>query len=334
MYGDPTGLNTFLEIVGRRAIPANAAQLWAERDSFTRAFWGFFGGVNVPLPDAIYLIFNVIGGIGIIGAVGYIIARIARRGGARSAPTTWLPHLVTILWIAITFVSYLRWTAETWASQGRLIFVALAPILVWIALGLTWALPRRLRPLLMGAVAGFFFAVAAITPFAVIAPAYALPAAAQPGSAEATFAAPDAGALDLLGARVVSTTVQPGDYVTIETDWQIAAPLQNDWSLFVHLITSGGVIIGQRDVYPGGGTLATSDLAAGYSWQNPVAVAVPDAAYAPETLTVEIGWYDLSSGARLQLADGSETYTIGTVTVGATHQRSRRTKSAQHQFRR
>ncbi|NDJ60031.1 MAG: DUF2142 domain-containing protein, partial [Chloroflexi bacterium] len=57
LYGDPTGLNVFLEIVGRRLVPANAAQLWAERHSFTQAFWGFFGGVNVPLPDAVYLIF-------------------------------------------------------------------------------------------------------------------------------------------------------------------------------------------------------------------------------------------------------------------------------------
>ncbi len=40
LYGDPTGLNTFLEIVGRRAIPANAAQLWAERGSFTRGVLG------------------------------------------------------------------------------------------------------------------------------------------------------------------------------------------------------------------------------------------------------------------------------------------------------
>ncbi len=81
----------------------------------------------------------------------------------------------------------------------------------------------------------------------------------------------------------------------IETDWQIDAPLSNDWSLFVHLVTPDGVIVGQRDVYPGGGKLATSDLSAGYTWQQPVAVSVPAAAYAPETLTVEIGWYDLAT---------------------------------------
>ena len=315
LYGDPTGLNTFLEIVGRRTIPANAAQLWAERDSFTRAFWGFFGGVNVLLPDAIYLIFNLIGGIGISGMFLFLLNHFTsgswrswRLGGSK-----YLPHVITLLWIAITFVSYLRWTAETWASQGRLIFVALSPILVWIVLGLTWWLPRHIRPLLIGVSAAFFFVIAALTPFAVIAPAYALPAAAEPGSAEATFTSPDAGALDLLGARIVNTRVQPGDYVMIETDWQIAAPLRKDWSLFVHLVTSGGVIVGQRDVYPGSGTLATSDLAVSYSWQNPVAVAVPGAAYAPETLSIDVGWYNLATGARLTLADGSETYTIGAV---------------------
>ena len=84
LYGDPTGLNTFLEIVGRRTIPANAAQLWAERDSFTRAFWGFFGGVNVPLPDAIYLVFNIIGGSGIIGATGFTIITLLSVGAERA----------------------------------------------------------------------------------------------------------------------------------------------------------------------------------------------------------------------------------------------------------
>lgn len=61
LYGDPSGVNRFLDIVGRRAIPANTAQLWAERDSFAQAFWGFFGGVNVPLPDPVYAVFNLIG---------------------------------------------------------------------------------------------------------------------------------------------------------------------------------------------------------------------------------------------------------------------------------
>lgn len=313
LYGDPTGLNTFLEIVGRRAIPANAAQLWAERESFTRAFWGFFGGVNVALPESMYVAFNAIGGAGMVGALVFILHKVfSWRAWRPGDLTRFLPALFTLLWIAITFVSYLRWTAETQASQGRLIFVALSPVLAWLALGLTWWLPRRVRSLLISLVALLFLGAAVYAPFGVIAPAYALPIPTQARTPQGVFSA-DGGAIALLDARLTSQTARPDAYVQIETDWQIAAPLSRDWSLFVHLVTPNGVIIGQRDVYPGKGTLATSDLALGYTWLNPAAVYVPSAAYAPETLTVEIGWYDLKTGERLKLADGAETYAIGTV---------------------
>ena len=301
----------FLDVVGRRAIPANAAQLWAERHSFTQAFWGFFGGVNVPLPDAIYLIFNIIGGIGIIGALAFIANKLVR-GDVRRV-SAWLPHAVTLLWIAITFISYLRWTAETWASQGRLIFVALSPILVWMALGWLWWLPLKLRPVLLGVIVAGFFAVAVITPFAVIAPAYAMPEAAEADVEQAVFRAADAGEVVLLAAYDLPENVQPGDYAQFAIDWQLKQPFTRNWSLFAHLVTPDGVIIAQRDVYPGGGALATSDLPVGYAWRNPVAIPVPNTAYAPTTLSVEIGWYDLATGERLTLPDGAETYTVGTV---------------------
>ncbi|MEP7290644.1 MAG: hypothetical protein ABI835_02625, partial [Chloroflexota bacterium] len=202
---------------------------------------------------------------------------------------------------------------ETWASQGRLIFVALSPLLVWMALGLTWAFPKRARLLVIATVAAFCFAVALLTPFLVIVPAYALPAPAESGTSEATFSATDSSALSLLAVRDLPLAVQPGAYVEFEIDWQVETPLNRDWSLFAHLITPDGVIIAQRDVYPGSGTLATSDLAAGYAWRNPLAIPVPSNAYAPSTLSVEIGWYDLKTGERLALPDGSETYVVGTV---------------------
>ena len=312
LYSDPTGLNLFLDIVGRRAIPANAAQLWAERHSFTQAFWGFFGGVNVPYPDALYLVFNVIGGIGIVGALVFIVYKMIR-GDMLRRVDKWLPHAITLLWIAITFVSYLRWTAETWASQGRLIFVMLSPILVWMALGWSWWLPLKLRPLLIGVIAAGFFAVAVITPFAVIASAYAMPAEAEAGEPEAMFSAADSGEVALLDVRDLPDSVQPGDYVEFGSDWRIEQPFTGNWSLFAHLATPDGVIIAQRDVYPGGGALATSDLPAGYAWQNPIAIPVPNTAYAPTTLNIEVGWYDLATGERLTLPDGAETFTIGTV---------------------
>ena len=309
LYGDPTGLNVFLDLVGRRAIPANAAQLWAERDSFLQAFWGFFGGVNVPLPNAAYVLFNLIGAIGLIGAAIFLGRVLVRREWTLER---WLPALVALLWPVVSFFSYLSWTATTPASQGRLLFAALSSILVWIALGLTWWLPRRARGPAMTAAAGGFGVVALLTPFLIIAPAYQPPAlAASESEAEATFGADGSSALALLEAGVDGRHVQPGDYVSVYTEWRAEAPLDRDWSLFVHLVTPDNVIIAQRDIFPGRGLLATSDLTAGHSWANPISIPVPDTAPAPMTLTVEAGWYHLPTGERLTLEGGGETVTLG-----------------------
>jgi len=316
LYGDPTGLSMFLQMVGRRAVPANLAQLWSERHSFTQAYWGFFGGVNVPLPDAVYLIFNLIGGVGLLGAGAFIIYAAARRPlPNREITPVWLPAAVTIIWPAITFISYLRWTAETPASQGRLVFGALSALSLWMAAGLLWWLPRRARPAAMGGVGVYFFAVAALTPFLVIAPAYRTPPPVESRAPETTFYNNERRLFALLEGAVTQPAIHPEQYVLIETAWEMAAETERDWSLFVHLVTPDGVIVGQRDIYPGQGTLATSDLPAGRTWRNPIAVWLPPTAYAPMTLDVILGWYHHPSGERLRLADGGETWKIGQVEV-------------------
>ena len=312
LYGDPTGLNVFLDIVGRRAIPANLAQLWSERFSFTQAFWGFFGGMNVPYPNQIYTIFDLIGLIGLIGAMAFLLVVLIRRQWSLDR---WLPALVTLIWIGVTFVSYLRWTAETPASQGRLVFGALSSICVWLAVGLTWWQPKRLRPLVISTVSLWFFGVALITPFTTIATAYALPLQIiEPTlNSDIVFTeSENGGQIGVLDLNL-TTQVRPERYVELRFNAYISAPFARDWSLFVHLVTPDGVIISQRDVYPGRGTLATSDLSAGYQWQNQVAIVVPPAAYTPMTLDVVIGWYDLRTGERMRLENGDETYHVGTV---------------------
>ncbi|MFN8377069.1 MAG: glycosyltransferase family 39 protein [Anaerolineae bacterium] len=311
LYGDPTGLNVFLDLVGRRAIPANVAQLWAERDSFLQAFWGFFGGVNVPLPSTVYFLFNVIGAVGLIGASVFLVRVVARREWALDR---WLPALVTLFWPVMSFFSYLSWTATTPASQGRLLFAALSSILVWMALGLTWWLPHRTRGPIMTAIAGGFAVVALLTPFLVIAPAYQPPVLAESdGVSLATFSEGETPVFSLLGATVTTPEVTPGEYVLLDTVWRTESAPSRDWSLFVHLVTPDDVIIAQRDVYPGQGTLATSDLAEGQSWDNHLAIPVPDTAPAPMTLSVEAGWYHLPTGERLSLDGKNGTTHLGEV---------------------
>jgi 4-amino-4-deoxy-L-arabinose transferase-like glycosyltransferase len=346
LYGDPTGLNAFLDTVGRRLVPANLQQVWAERHSFTQAYWGFFGGVNVPFPDAVYTIFNLIGAavwvsVVVFGAVN-ALRYVRSRGGSRTAPTgalrhestssvgaqhavplqpttapyhtpLLLPAAFTLLWILITFISYLRWTAETPASQGRLMFVALSSLSLWMTVGLLWWLPRRAQPFVLMLAAGWFGAASMFGALGVIRPAYTPPPVIEANEARAVFrsSADETGALALLDAQMLTVEAHPDDYIHFTADFLAVEPLRRDWSLFVHLTTDEGVIMTQRDIYPGGGLLATSDMAAGFAWRNPVAVRVPPGAYTPMTVAVNIGWYHLTTGERLTLPDGGQTVVIG-----------------------
>jgi 4-amino-4-deoxy-L-arabinose transferase-like glycosyltransferase len=315
LYDDPTGLSMFLQMVGRRTIPANTAQLWSERHSFIQAYWGFFGGMNVPMPETIYLIFNIIGGIGLVGALGYWIYALV---GKTQLLAWWLPAAVTIIWPLVTFISFLRWTAETPASQGRLIFGALSSISLWIAVGLTWWLPKSLRQVEMAFISVCFTLTAVAVPLSVIAPRYSLPLSeawlfSQQASSHFVESGAEGGRIGYWGGYTWSNIVYPEGYVDVLTAWIIARPLSSDWSMFVHLVTPDGVIVSQRDVYPGQGLLATSDLPVGREWNNRVSIWVPVAAYAPMPLDVNIGWYDLKTGERMTLPDGSESVTIGQV---------------------
>lgn len=327
LYGDPTGLNVFLDIVGRRAIPANAAQLWSERDSFLWAFWGFFGGMNVPIQSTtLYTGFNLIGGIGLLSALLFIAYQQAKRPIPNTQyPRTFaffaplrlklsLAHWITLLWIVVTFVSYLRWTAETPASQGRLVFGALSSICVWLVVGWCW---WHDKTWIKAFVAAPFILVSFAAPTGSILPAYQSPLFQTPNIPQAmpnaVLRASDGGAIALTSTQQSQPTVRPGEYARVSLLLTVEQAFQRDWSLFVHLVTPDNVIVGQRDIYPGGGTLATSDLSPGQQWFNDVYVWIPPNAYAPQTLAVVVGWYHLPTGERMMTDNGEELVTIGQI---------------------
>lgn len=310
-YGDPTGLNRFLDIVGRRPVSADWGQIWAERDSFLQAFWGFFGGMNVPMPAALYNLLNAVGLYAAVSALVFTALRLVRgtwRGILR------VQVLFTWLWIAISLLAYARWTSETIASQGRLIFGALSVIAVWLMWGMVWWLPRRAQARVLAVSMGALGMLAAVTPLIIIRPTYVPPEPLPVTPSIATFSAPEGGKLSIMRTELLTHETTPASFVHLVLDVAVLEPLARDWSLFVHLVDPNGVIISQRDLYPAGGLFATSDLVTGRAWRNPIAVYVPASAYTPLTLDVVVGWYHLPSGERLR-HDAGDTLHVGQVTL-------------------
>ncbi len=314
LYGDATGINVFLDIVGRRAVPADLHQLWTERDAFMMSFWGFFGGVNVPMRHAVYTLFNVLVGFAALGLL-YALAREivsrwrTRRDALRPAANRplILARLFAVIWPVVVFVSLLSWTRQTWASQGRLWFSAIAALSLWIAVGLaSWSPRSRVGALLnLGMAVTVFASIAATAPFTTIRPAYTFdPDATWRGDTletseyvAACFSEPQTPDQETLcvAANILDGTLYPGDDLLFSPAMTVKHRMTRDWSIFVHLANQDGTIEAQRDVYPGGGLLATSDLDAGEAWNNKIAVHIPTGIYTPQILDVYLGFYDLAS---------------------------------------
>ncbi|MBN2471816.1 MAG: hypothetical protein JXN59_13930 [Anaerolineae bacterium] len=322
LYGDLTGLNVFLDIVGRRAVRANAAQLLTEQESFFRSWWGAFGGMNVLYPAWVYSLFNAIGLIGILGFGLYAVLWLRGR-----LPDRWRADgpalLMLAAWPVVAFISLLSWTSITWASQGRLLFIAIGPVSCWLAIGLGWWLPRWPRRAVWLLAIALFGLAALLTPPLVIRPAYTPPAldaglpASLPGAVH-TFYVPGATEpiLRLRGYELLTETARPGEQIDLRLHWEVTRQPDQRWSLFVHVLDGVDVIAAQRDRYPGRGLLATEALQAGQAWSEQVTVALPEGLYAPDTLRVMLGFYNRATGERLLLEPGGESMLpLGSVLV-------------------
>jgi len=315
LYHDWLGWTAFLDTVGRRPHPASLLQLWGERVGFVQAYWGLFGGVSVPMPDWTYLVLNGIVALAIAG----LILGVARAVWLRQ---TRLEQLLgwglLAAWLVLILVGLVQWTRLTWASQGRLIFPAISAIGVMATAGLA-----RLWRGLPGPAVAFMGLLTATVPFMVIAPHYQPPAAlsaaqvAQAATPLNNGGADFSGEMKLLGYRLQEGAVAPGQSLHLTLYWQAQIAMDRNWSIFVHVVDDQGVIVAQRDRYPGNGALATSLLAPGEIFADDYVIPIPEVTYSPAPARIEVGLYDLLDGTRLPLTSGEDSLWLAPVSLAA-----------------
>jgi hypothetical protein len=345
LYGDWLGWNAFIQVLGRRAHPASLRQLWGERWGFSLSYWGLFGGVNVPMPTWIYRALNGVAVVAFLGVALYLARltagiRYAKTGSRPIAAVRlgW-PLGLLILWTAAIVAGLVRWATVTWSSQGRLVFPAISAISVLLVTGLFgWLrVPRppeepepthprlagmtRLGALILGS---FLFVVSAATPWAWIAPAYR-PPGAPTDSQLAVLTHPleidFGGQMRLLGHDLETTNLEPGEQLELTLFWEALAPMERDWSVFVHL--NDPLIdapIAQRDMYPGQGLLATSLLKPGQRVANRYVITVPGTTYSPARAQLVVGLYDYANWERLPASDGRDSITLQDIVVAPSSQ--------------
>ncbi|RMF28150.1 MAG: hypothetical protein D6759_16400, partial [Chloroflexi bacterium] len=106
----------------------------------------------------------------------------------------------------------------------------------------------------------------------------------------------------LLEARVGATSLRPGDTLPVVLRWQGLQTMEEDYTVFVHLLGPDGRLHGQVDAWPVQGTLPTGRWKPGVIVDDPYQVPLaPDAP--PGRYQVEVGWYLLATLQRLPVVD-------------------------------
>jgi 4-amino-4-deoxy-L-arabinose transferase-like glycosyltransferase len=320
LYGDPTGSNRMLDIAGRRDEPLTLGGLWAEFEGFRISYWALFGGVSILADRWVYPILDVlmlIGGIGVVVAgVKIVKSASALRGSAnqQSSEATvqrgdrarkrssfsfsyfLLPtsYFVLIGWVGLTFILLVRWTSQTYASQGRLMFVAIAGISTLVATGLVTLTPKRWRWAMVAVVGGGLLLLAVVSPFRYVIPAYARPPLLKETDLPVDVQRVDwdiNGEMRLLGYRLERPSVHPAETLPLTVYWQALAPMTEEYSVFVHLLGQDRDVVGQVNTYPGLGTWPTTSLKPGDVVADTYHVPVDPAARSPSLARVYAGLY-------------------------------------------
>jgi 4-amino-4-deoxy-L-arabinose transferase-like glycosyltransferase len=315
LYGDPTGLSVMLDIAGHRPEQFTLHRLQSEFQGFRLSYWGVFGGFDVIAPQPIYWFYDLLVLAGLAGWAGWLLRR---PGGLRSPTAERL--LVLTVWVLLVLVALIRWTAQTYASQGRLTFPAIGAIAILVSFGLAGWVPRRWQGRGMAAVSVVLFLLAAAIPLAVIRPAYARPPILSAGDVPPSIqpsGVTHGGVLRLLGYDLPRESVRPGETVPVTVYWQLTAPSDRDLAVFVHLLGRGGEPVGQSNSYPGLGAYPLSLLQPGDVVRDTYQVPVVVTATAPSLLQVDVGLFDLADPARVGLSVRDTTGAEGSGTIGA-----------------
>ncbi|MCL4867484.1 MAG: hypothetical protein KJ063_00815 [Anaerolineae bacterium] len=328
VYGDPTGFQEVTELWGMRDPRTSFGVAWSEWSSVWSSLWGRFGFGQIPLPQRVY---QLLWGMTLFAAAGLIIELFSKNSTSRASRITFHPSLIYLILTVALFaaVVFAYMLVSPAGSMGRFFFPGLPALALLLMFGLTRAATflialieqiatrRSARPIphrpwltanfsLLITLAMLSFALVAL--FGYLRPAYARPPTfattdplPNPIQAQFDFIA------NLRGYELSAPTLHPGEPLDITLYWEVTGQPPGNFLLFVHLRNDLGLMVAQRDTHPGLGNFPSSQWQTGDRFVDTIRLYLPETAYAPDQLTVQIGLY-APEGYRLGITarDGQE----------------------------
>jgi hypothetical protein len=123
----------------------------------------------------------------------------------------------------------------------------------------------------------------------------------------------------LLDGEVEKDAASPGELIPVRLRWRGLRPMDDDYTVFVHLVGPDGRLHGQVDSWPVQGSYPTSEWSPGSDVSDPYDVRLDADAPAGE-YRVEVGWYLLETMERLRVVDEAgepvaDSFVVGRLSV-------------------
>ncbi len=300
LYGDPFGLNLMFAVMPKRAQRPSLAELLRLLDGALKSFFGVFGWFNIAMEPWMYQLLELGLVVAVLGLARFFYSRFVQRGRTDLESVGLL-----VLWSAAFIAALVGWTQARW-PQGRLLFPAMSAICILLTLGFRqWFPPRYARSGIVTFLA-VLLALAVLVPYRYIAPAYAR-ARALTTTEIAAITHPmsvDFGQkVRLLGYDLPEDTVSAGSRVWLTLYWEGLTAIDQDYSVFVHVIDARGATVAQRDSYPGSGNDPTRSWEPGRAIRDVHPLDVPAILLAQGPFRIQVGLYDYDTGQRLTIRD-------------------------------
>jgi 4-amino-4-deoxy-L-arabinose transferase-like glycosyltransferase len=310
LYGDFLGVKILNEMWAGRpfsegwwAIPQSLPYLWS-------SLWGRFGYGQLPLPEAVYQ-----GMFWFCAAALSGLLLVRRRDSSLRLLMLLLTNVLVFVGVVLYYIAI-----QPAGAMGRFLFPGLSAFALLVVWGLSRLVPVRWSGWASSALMVGMAALAIYALVAVLAPAFTLPhlltdaeIAAIPHATDVDFG----GVVHLLGYEVDTNQVEPGDTLEVTVYWQPQIRADSHYAFFVHFLSDEGVMVAQRDTYPGLGRYPATAWEPGSVFADTYRVHIPETAYAPDQGFVQVGVYAIAppENPRLVTPDGHDAVRLTTIEV-------------------
>lgn len=322
LYHELFGTSMMVAVAGSRIGGFGLQTLLDEFQGFRFAYWALFGAVNIMTYRWFYDLIDVASVLMILGLVTAIFVGVRSWLKSKTLYKEQIDWGIIGIGLALIImagtISLIAWTAQTYASQGRLLFPFNAAISILGAIGIVclgryWIQPLVSRILkrpmakvgyLISPIAFAIFAM--VVPFASIAPQYAPAPLLEkvPDSARSVYAR--FGDVALVGYEMSDRRYFPDDALPITVYWQVIKPSTVDYSLYLHATVNDGTDIGKVDSYPSSGWLRTSAWQAGAIYADSYSIVLDESSEAVSKLRVQVGWWNYADKMLVNAVDQND----------------------------